>query len=128
MVRYTPRRVLIAIHAGAATMNDRLAGTHAVVGGDWRGLWSRRGLLQGASLCFPGFVLGDFARRAAAAGAQPRARSVLVVYAGGGISHHDAFDPKPDAPAEVRGELATIGTALPGAAFTELLPRLARDA
>jgi hypothetical protein len=87
---------------------------------------SRRRLLRAASLAIPGACLGDHLARNAQAG-QPRARSVLVVYAGGGISHHDAFDPKPDAPAEVRGEFSTIQTALPGVVFGEHLPLLARD-
>jgi hypothetical protein len=43
----------------------------------------------------------------------------------GGISHHDSFDPKPDAPAEVRGEFRTVATRLPGVRFSEHLPRLA---
>jgi uncharacterized protein (DUF1501 family) len=55
----------------------------------------------------------------------PRAKSVIVIYAGGGISHHESFDPKPDAPAEVRGEFGTIATAFPGVRFGELLPKLA---
>jgi hypothetical protein len=54
-----------------------------------------------------------------------RARSVVLIYAGGGISHHDTFDPKPNAPLEVRGELKTIQTSLAGVRFGELLPRLA---
>jgi len=91
-------------------------------------LCSRRRWLVGASLGFPGFFLGELlARRAAAGHIASRARSVLVVYAGGGISHHDGFDPKPEAPAEVRGEFGTIATALPGVAFSEYLPALARD-
>ena len=58
-----------------------------------------------------------------------RAKSVIMVYCGGGISHHDSFDPKPDAPAEVRGEFSTVSDRrLPGVFFTELLPRLARQA
>lgn len=44
----------------------------------------------------------------------------------GGISHHDSFDPKPDAPAEIRGEFRTIPTKLPGVRFSEHVPRLAR--
>ncbi|MDB5386002.1 MAG: hypothetical protein JWM11_1648, partial [Planctomycetaceae bacterium] len=32
-----------------------------------------------------------------------KAKSVILVYLGGGLSHHDSFDLKPDAPAEVRG-------------------------
>src|SRR5438309_963120 len=43
-----------------------------------------------------------------------RARSVILVYLGGGLSHHDSFDPKPDAPAEVRGKYKPIDTVVPG--------------
>jgi hypothetical protein len=90
--------------------------------------WSRRGLLRGIAVGVPGFMFSNLGSVRAAADAVPaKARSVLVVYAGGGISHHDAFDPKPDAPAEVRGEFNTTATALPGVAFTEHLPALSRD-
>ncbi len=54
-----------------------------------------------------------------------RAKSVLLVYAQGGISHHDSFDPKPAAPAEIRGEFQTIATRLPGVRFSDQVPRLA---
>jgi hypothetical protein len=60
-----------------------------------------------------------------AAGPSPRARSVLLVWLGGGPSHLDLFDPKPRAPVEYRGPFRTIATRTPGARFTELLPRLA---
>jgi hypothetical protein len=43
----------------------------------------------------------------------------------GGISHHDSFDPKPGAPAEVRGEFATIPTKVPGVRFSDQVPLLA---
>jgi uncharacterized protein (DUF1501 family) len=56
---------------------------------------------------------------------QPRARSILLVWLGGGPSHLDLFDPKPNAPAEYRGPFATIATRTPGVRYTELLPRLA---
>jgi hypothetical protein len=46
----------------------------------------------------------------------------------GGISHHDSFDPKPDAPAEVRGEFGTIATKLPGLRFSDKVPHLAQMA
>src|SRR5262249_10268631 len=55
----------------------------------------------------------------------PKARSVLLVWLGGGPSHLDLFDPKPNAPAEYRGPFATIATRTPGLRFTELLPKLA---
>ena len=67
--------------------------------------------------------------RAEARGAEPvsaaTAQSVILVYLGGGLSHHDSFDPKPDAPAEVRGKYGTIGTKLAGVSFGEKMPRLA---
>ena len=60
-------------------------------------------------------------------GAQPiRAKSVVFVFMWGGPSHLDTFDPKPDAPMEYRGPLATIGTRTPGVAFSELVPMLAQ--
>jgi len=55
----------------------------------------------------------------------PKARSVLLVWLGGGPSHLDLFDPKPKAPVEYRGPFATIATRTPGVRFTELLPKLA---
>lgn len=54
-----------------------------------------------------------------------RAKSVLVVLLSGGPSQLDTIDPKPDAPAEVRGEFSTISTAIPGVAVCEHLPKLA---
>lgn len=55
-----------------------------------------------------------------------RAKSVLLVYLGGGLSHHDSFDPKPDAPPEVRGIYKTASTTVPGLTVTEMVPRLAK--
>jgi uncharacterized protein (DUF1501 family) len=55
-----------------------------------------------------------------------RAKSVILVYLGGGLSHHDSFDPKPDAPAEVRGNYKTIATSVSGLHVTEMLPRMAK--
>jgi len=53
------------------------------------------------------------------------ARSVILLYLGGGLSHHDSFDPKPDAPSEVKGKYGTIATRLPGVRFSEMVPLLA---
>ena len=66
------------------------------------------------------------AEAAAAPSKGARARSVILVYLGGGLSHHDSFDPKPDAPAEVRGQYKTIPSAVPGLHVGEKLPLLAR--
>jgi hypothetical protein len=54
-----------------------------------------------------------------------RARSVLVIFTGGGISQLDSWDPKPEAPAEVRGEFRSIDTRAPEIRLCEHLPRLA---
>jgi hypothetical protein len=56
---------------------------------------------------------------------RPRARSVILVYLGGGLSHHDSFDLKPDAPEQIRGIYQPIGTNVPGTHIGELLPRMA---
>src|SRR5262249_40407098 len=57
----------------------------------------------------------------------PKAVNCILLWMQGGPSHHDTFDPKPDAPAEVRGEFATIPTTLPGVRIAEHLPLLARQ-
>ena len=76
-------------------------------------------------LTLPGFL--DL-RRVAGAGRKvaPRARSCIVLYCWGGMSHHETWDPKPDAPAEYRGEFRPIATAVPGIRVGEHMPRLAR--
>ncbi|MSQ96565.1 MAG: DUF1501 domain-containing protein [Gemmataceae bacterium] len=54
-----------------------------------------------------------------------RARKVIFVWLWGGPSQWDMFDPKPDMPSAQRTPFSTIPTRIPGARFTELLPRLA---
>lgn len=55
-----------------------------------------------------------------------RAKSVIVVFANGGQSQLDMWDPKPDAPEEIRGEFDAISSAVPGTLLSEHLPRVAR--
>jgi hypothetical protein len=57
-----------------------------------------------------------------------RARSAIVVFLNGGPSQHSTWDPKPDAPAEVRGAFGPIDTIVPGLQLCELLPQVARHA
>lgn len=54
-----------------------------------------------------------------------RTRSCIVLYCWGGMSHHETWDTKPDAPVEYRGEFSPIATAVPGIRIGEHLPRLA---
>lgn len=56
-----------------------------------------------------------------------KAKSVLLVLLSGGPSQLDTVDPKPEAPAEIRGEFGTIGTTIPGVSFCEHLPRMAKQ-
>jgi uncharacterized protein (DUF1501 family) len=58
--------------------------------------------------------------------AAPQARSVIVLFLSGGPSQLDMFDPKPEAPEEVRGTFRPIATSIPGTQICEHLPRMAR--
>lgn len=93
------------------------------------GPWSRRDLLRVGSLTMAGALLPDGAARAAVSGSGAgRAESVLILWMAGGVTHHESFDPKPDAPEAIRGTLKSIATAVPGLRFAESLPGLARAA
>src|SRR5213592_3439232 len=55
-----------------------------------------------------------------------RAKSVILVFLGGGLSHHDSFDLKPEAPEEVRGKYRPVDSNVVGLKVGQLLPRMAR--
>lgn len=55
-----------------------------------------------------------------------RAKSVIVIFLGGGPPQHETWDPKPDAPAEIRGGFGSIATQTPGLAVGELMPLTAQ--
>ncbi|MEK6259986.1 MAG: DUF1501 domain-containing protein [Planctomycetota bacterium] len=57
--------------------------------------------------------------------ATPRTKSVIYIFLSGGLAQHDSFDPKPEAPANIRGEFAPIETRTPGLFVCEHLPMLA---
>ena len=56
------------------------------------------------------------------------AKSVIFLWMGGGVTHHESLDPKPEAPEEIRGTLSPLATKLPGVHFCETCPNLARIA
>ncbi|MBY0459376.1 MAG: DUF1501 domain-containing protein, partial [Gemmataceae bacterium] len=64
--------------------------------------------------------------RRAGSGPQTRVNSVILLWMRGGPSHHDMWDPKPDAPDEVRGEFGVINTNVPGVKLSDLLPLSAK--
>jgi hypothetical protein len=98
----------------------------------WDALLHRRDLLRVGSLgvaatALPALFTGTAAARPAPKTGPATARSVIVLWMAGGVTHIDSFDPKPGAPREVRGPLRAIDTALPGIRFCETLPCLARE-
>jgi hypothetical protein len=102
-------------------------------GGPWQDFWadgSRRRLLQVGALGTLGLALPRFLQArspAPHAGARPvREKSCIFVVQYGGASHIDTWDPKPDAPAEIRGPYRALTTSVPGVRMGELMPRLAR--
>jgi hypothetical protein len=93
---------------------------------------SRRDFLRVGGLGMLGLSLADMLRIEArgkeqgAAKSSPRAKSIIMVYLGGGLSHHDTFDMKPDAAEEIRGKYGSIGTTVLGLRIGELLPKMAK--
>jgi hypothetical protein len=95
---------------------------------------SRRWFLQTGLAGLAGLSLPDLLRyRAEGAAARPRAstrgadrKAVILLWLSGGPSHLDTWDPKPDAPREVRGPFGSIATKVPGVRVSEHLPLQAR--
>jgi hypothetical protein len=91
---------------------------------------SRRQALQAGAVGLFGLGINHLAPlQAAAVSGDParghKARTCIYIFLSGGLSQIDSFDPKPAAPAEVRGEFGTIPTRIPGVRICEHLPRLA---
>ena len=86
---------------------------------------TRRDFLRVGSLGFAGLSLPTLLRAETDRKQQARARSVILVFLGGGLSHLDSFDPKPHAPDEIRGKYSSIATTVPGLRIGEKLPLLA---
>jgi hypothetical protein len=85
--------------------------------------------LAGMPYSGPGFPSLPGPSRATANAEIPgfgRARSVILIYCSGGQSQLDLWDPKPQAPAEVRGAFRPISTAISGTQFCEHLPNMAK--
>jgi hypothetical protein len=97
---------------------------------------TRRDVLHAGGLGLLGLSLPQLLRGRAAGGERPpgtsrrggRARSCILLFLMGGPPQHSTWDPKPDAPEQVRGLFKPIATAVPGLQLSELMPRLARQA
>ncbi len=88
-------------------------------------LFARRDVLRVGSLSVGASVIPGLDLVAAPFERAGSAKSVIYLWLGGGVTHIDSFDPKPEAPAEIRGELTAISTRLPGVQFCETMPRMA---
>lgn len=97
---------------------------------------SRRTAVQAGAVGLLGLGMNHLAAlREVRAGGQPpkggttssgQAKSCIYIFLSGGLSQHDSFDLKPEAPAEVRGEFNPIVTKTPGLDICEHLPELAK--
>jgi hypothetical protein len=91
---------------------------------------SRRDFLRLGALGPVGLSLANLLsieKAMAGTGKGARAKSVILVYLGGGLSHHDSFDLKPDAMEEIRGKYKSIPTNVTGLQIGELLPQMAKQ-
>jgi uncharacterized protein (DUF1501 family) len=88
---------------------------------------SRRAFVKAGILGSAGLSLADLLRHEARASASSRRQnSVIILWMRGGPSHIDMWDPKPDAPAEYRGEFGVISSRVPGITLSDMLPMSAR--
>ncbi len=85
----------------------------------------RVGGLSALGLTMPGLLSGRAGGPARRTG---RAKNCIVLFLMGGPPQHSTWDPKPDAPANIRGEFGPIDTNVPGLRLCSLLPNLARQA
>ena len=93
---------------------------------------SRRELLRLGGLGMFGFGLNDYLAAQTSEVSIPRAgrfgqaKACILIFLYGSPPQHETFDPKPDAPEEVRGEIGSIPSVVPGLRVCELLPRTSR--
>jgi hypothetical protein len=94
---------------------------------------TRREMLRAGGLGVFGLGLADFFRLRESQAARPcvapnfgRAKSVILLFLYGSPSQLETFDPKPDAPEDIRGDFKSIRSSLPGLDVCELLPNAAK--
>jgi hypothetical protein len=99
--------------------------------------WLRVGGLSALGLSLPALLQPAAGQAIAAESPRPagslgstfgKAKNVIFLWLQGGPPQHETFDPKPDAPVDIRGPFRPIATNVPGIRYCELLPRTARHA
>jgi hypothetical protein len=108
---------MLSLRAGAARLCDGLTRREAL----------RVGGLSAFGLSLPAMLAAREATPPAVSsgGGFGRAKACIVLWMSGGPSQLETWDPKPDAPAEVRGPFGTVQTSVPGLRVGELMPRTA---
>ena len=109
-----------AEHAGAACDNPLQPTASDLIRVGSRRWFLQTGLTGLAGLSLPALLQSR--ARATTAGGTARKTSVILFWLSGGPSHIDTWDPKPDAPGEIRGPFGTIDTKVPGLRVCEHLP------
>jgi hypothetical protein len=89
---------------------------------------TRRSAIKVGFLGLLGLSMGDLFRLRARGSTPRNNKSVILIWLDGGPSHLETYDPKPEAPAEVRGPWRAIKTNVPGIRLSEMLPLHARHA
>lgn len=89
--------------------------------------FTRRDMLQVGGVGLLGLSLADVLAMRATSQTQTQTtpKSVIYLFLSGGLAQQDSFDPKPNAPDNIRGEFAPIRTRIPGVLMSEHLPKLA---
>src|SRR5262249_21956807 len=85
---------------------------------------NRRSFLKVGALALGGLALPELLRQQAHGAASGKKTAVIQLVLAGGPTHHETFDPKPDAPAEYRGPFGAIPTSVAGIQVCELFPKL----
>ncbi len=89
-----------------------------------QGVSRRHALKLGLGGLF-GLSLVESLRAAGKGQRRATAKSCILIWMDGGPTHYETFDPKPEAPVEVRGSYSTISTKIPGVAFSQHMTKLA---
>ena len=87
---------------------------------------SRRNFLQIGSLGLGGLSLPEILKAEKHQNIGHSKKSIIMIYMAGAPPHQDLVDPKPNAPEDIRGDIGSIPTSIPGIHIGEMLPRLAK--
>jgi hypothetical protein len=90
--------------------------------------WLRAGSLGAFGLSLPSLLQARQTDTGSAASERAfgKAKACIVLFLMGGPPQHETWDPKPEAPLEIRGDLRPMATNVPGLMVGELMPRVAR--